>query len=481
MPPRKKRTYELPPGRLWPNTPSGNPLEIEVFGATGEYASGKTLLGLSIAPGVHPKGHDFAGQPRMLLLDFEKSAGAYGGAKCQRVDVPVRMLELHGGKYGPRQVFDWFLETIEKVKPGQFDVIMADPVTDVEAGMVEYVKVNCQQFGLTSKQVDKAGGLLWGAVKDYWKQVLLKLSTRCRCFYFTSHLRDEWKGDRPSGRRERKGKETLMELASLYVWLERKPDAEGNVPAVPSAICEEPWGKNRISDTWIDDKGGFHIDPLLPPRISKCTVDEIRCYIANPPDHAKLKDGERVREEEFTEEEKLRLEVVKAEAERDTEGSRLAQLTRRAELQSQMQVQGGTTNDNPSGTTTQLATDDSSVAEKEKADVPPPTQEEVDKAKAEADEAIEAVESEGKRLAAEAPPETAMEGTEAASKATRGQVKEIERLFGELTFNAARQAKILGMAKVAEPGELARKDANFLIERLIATVAEHAKQESAGN
>ena len=475
---RRKRTYELPPGRLWPDTPSGNPLEIEVFGATGEYKSGKTLLGLSIAPGVHPEGHDFAGQPRTLLFDFEKSAGTYGGTGCKRVDVPVVMMEKFDGKYGPRQVYEWFQSQIEAVQPGQYDVIQADPITDIESGLVDYVKGNCQQFGLTPVQIQKSGGLLWGAVKDYWKSVLLKLSTRCQCFYFTSHLRDEWKGDRPSGKRQPKGKETLMELASLYLWLERNSDTEGNIPAVPSGIVL----KERLADTSMDNEGRLQVTALMPPRLPIASVEAIRQYIASPPDYKKLKDGERVIEGVMSDEEKLRLEVTKAEAERDTEGSRLAQLTRRAELQSQMQAQAqaGTTNDNPVQTTTQLATGDA-PAVAEKADVPPPTQAEVDKATIDAEAAVKSAEAEGERLQAEAPAEDAMEGTEAAGKATRAQVMEIERLFDELKFNAARQAKILGMAKVSEPGELSRADANFLIERLTAKATEQQEREPAGN
>lgn len=337
---RRKVDITLPDGRLFPNTPSGSALNIEVFGATGPFSSGKTILGLTIAPGVHPEGHPFAGQPRTLLLDFEKSAGTYGGTGCRRIDVPAKLLELQGNRYTPLETFRWFYDLIEnQVKPWQFDVIMADPVTDIESGLVEYVKAHCGDFGLTSAQVSKGGGLVWGAVKDFWKQVLLKLGAKCQCFYFTSHLRQVWQGNTPTNRQEPKGKETLMELASLYLWLDRKPDDKGNVPNVPAATVL----KSRLADTLIDDNGLLRVIQLLPPRIPEATIGAIRQYIANPPDYAKLREDERVRETVMSDDEKLLVKLATAEAEKEVEGARLAQLSRRTELQAQARAASAAT------------------------------------------------------------------------------------------------------------------------------------------
>lgn len=466
MAPRKKG-FELPAGRLWPNTPSGNPLAIEVFGATGEYKSGKTLLGLSIAPGVHPAGHPFAGKPRTLLLDFEKSAGTYGGTGCERIDVPTEMLAKHQGKYGPKQVFEWFQGRIDSTQPGQYDVIMADPITDIESGLLEYVKTNCQQFGLTPDQMRKAGGLLWGAVKDYWKLVLLKLSSRCQCFYFTSHLRDEWKGDRPSGKRQPKGKETLMELASLYLWLDRSPSKEGSVPAVPSALVF----KERLADTRINADGQLEIVLLLPPRLEQATVDEIRRYIANPPNYSRLLPKERVPDQEFTPEEKLRLELARAEAERETETSRLALLERRAQLQA-----------------AQIAAQEKAGEEggKRKRNQPdrdqPARQEVIDRLKAEAEGELKTAKEMEKTLtetrggpvvAIQPPSQGEIQKADdvpppptAPGKATRTQAMEIERLFHAVGFDEAKQQSLLQRAKAATPADLSRELAHALIEKL---------------
>ena len=327
---KQKPTPTLLPGRLWPNAPSGSPVEIEVFGATGEYKSGKTLLGLSIAPGPHPEGHEFAGKPRTLYLDYEKSGGTYQGLGCCRIDVPVVMQDHMKGKpYRPLDVFKWFLEMLDHVKPNQFDVIMKDPITDIESGLVEYVKQNCTQFGLTQNQIAKSGGLLWGAVKDYWKQVLLKLSAKCKCFYFTSHLRDVWSGNTPiKGQREPKGKNTLLELSSLYLWLDREPRDGKPTPAKPAANVL----KERLADTSFDDAGNVNIVQLMPPRLPIATVDAIRQHIVAPPDYAKLKKGERVIEQGLSDDDKLRMQEHIAEADRDAQESRLALMGRQAEI-----------------------------------------------------------------------------------------------------------------------------------------------------
>lgn len=322
--------YLIPQGRLWPNTPSGAPLSIEVFGATGAYKSGKTLLGLSIAPGVHPGGHPFEGKARTLYLDFEKSGGTYGGTGCCRIDVPAKMLELTKGHYRPLDVFLWFLDLVEnKIQPKQFDVIVCDPITDIESGQVDWVKANSKLFGLTEGQINKGGGLLWGAVKDSWKQILLKLATKCQCFYFTAHLRQVWEGNTPvAGKKEPKGKDTLMELSSLYLWLEREPDKKGIVSPVPAAVVL----KERLADTCMAADGQLSIVQLLPPRLPVATVDAIRTYIANPPDYASLAPAERVVEKELTEQEKLQLQLQISENQKETEQNRVALLARQEEL-----------------------------------------------------------------------------------------------------------------------------------------------------
>lgn len=329
----KQAEYMLLPGRLWPNTPSGAAIEIEVFGATGEFQSGKSLLGLSIAPGKHPAGHAFEGQPRTLYCDLEKSGATYGGTGCNRIDVPAEMAKIYGNTWTARQLAEWFVKLPTVVKPGQYDVIHVDPINDVESGIVDLVKSNPQAHGYSKAQMDNSTALLMAAMKAYWKRTLMEFSRVCKTFFFTTHLRDEFKGGKPTGRREARGKETLYELASLYLWLERKPDEKGNLPQVPSAICVPPYGKHRLADTSINEETGELITvDLLPPRIPVATVAAIRGYIANPPNYGKLKESERVIEEKETEADMERLKMARAQAESEAANAKMALVDRQEKL-----------------------------------------------------------------------------------------------------------------------------------------------------
>ena len=218
---KRKHQYTLESGLLWPKAPSGYEMRIEIFGATGEHNTGKTLLGHQIAPGSHPSGHPFAGQPRTTIFDLEKSSSTFGGTGAERIDVPTEMLQAYGDKtYGPLETLFWVFKKIESYQPGQRDVFMFDPANDLEAGVCEYVRRNPDKFNLTPEQLRKAGGLFWGAVKDFWKQLLLKASARCQCVFFTTHLRDVWQGNQPVvGKREPKGKERFSNwLRSTFGW-----------------------------------------------------------------------------------------------------------------------------------------------------------------------------------------------------------------------------------------------------------------------
>ena len=412
-----KKKVEIPEGRLWPNTPSGAPLAIEVFGATGAYRSGKTLLGLSIAPGSHPEGHPYAGKPRTLYHDWEKSGGTYGGTGCERIDVPAKLLELKRDRYKPIDAYLWFEEQIEqRLKPGQYDVWVVDPITDIESGMVDWVKHNCEQFGLSSNQINKSGGLLWGAVKAHWKQILLKLATKVQCFYFTSHLRQVWEGNSPiRGKYEPKGKETLMELASLYLWLDREPDKDGKVPSVPAATVL----KERLSDTVMTEDGQLQIIQLMPPRLPVASVQAIRDYIANPPNYSRLKEGEKVIEKELSEDDKLQMQLRIAEAENETEQNRVVRLAKQEELKRlslQQAANAPQNSDQTAALQEQQRRKNEAAAKQEEA--------EIRQQKAEAEAAIAKANEEGKKLM--------QENDSANPLVTSEQIAEAKELFGKL-------------------------------------------------
>ena len=303
-----------PSTTLWPNG-----RKVEVIGLTGDFGSGKTIFGLSICPGE-----------KTLVYDFEKSSSAYQSLGFDRVDMADEMLRRLPKGYKPVDLFRWWYDHIRSIKPGQYTVIMVDPISEIEAGIVEYISERPQEFGLTPNQIRNSAGLMWGKMKDFWKSILQDIAARCETFVFTSHLRSVWKGNAPTGKKSAKGKETLMELASLYLWMDRKADEKGNVPDVPAANVL----KSRLADHRFIDGELKWID-LLPPRLPKATPAAIRNYILNPPDFSKLKPSERFVEEKATEEELAAMRLATAEAERDTELARVERIKRIDEAKEQ--------------------------------------------------------------------------------------------------------------------------------------------------
>ncbi len=301
---------------IWPGG-----IKIEVLGVTGEYAAGKTLFLLTIDP------------TNTLLFDFEKSAGTYEGLGFRRIDVPEVMGRKFPDGYKPIDTFRLWLTAIESIEPGKHSVIAVDTIGDIETGLADYVKSKHSDYGFkTAAAFEAMGGVFWGNVKSFWKQVLAGLATKCQTFAFTSHLRQKWVGGAPTTKREPTGKATLFELTSLYLWLERPTDKHGKQPDKPSANVL----KSRLADTRINpDTGEPEVIPTLPPRLPVATPAAIRKYILTPPDYAKLKVGERIQEKVMSADEKLLIENETAKAQQATQETALARLDRQAVLREQ--------------------------------------------------------------------------------------------------------------------------------------------------
>ena len=286
-------------------------IPIEVMGLTGDFASGKTLFALSISPGI-----------TTLIYDTEKSAKPYLSLGFNRIDLPGEMLKSHPSGFKPIDLFLFWWKDIKAIRPGKYRVIVLDTVSEIESGLVAYVRANPTEFGYTAAQFARAQALVWGAVKDLWKAILTDLASRCETFVFTSHLKREFAGDRPTSTKTPKGKETLMELASLYLWLDRSTDKKGNQPAAPSATVL----KSRLSSMVVLPNGLMDIRPSLPPRLPIATPASVRFYLDNPPDYDKLKADERIKETEISEAEIEALKLARAEAERDAAALQLERM-----------------------------------------------------------------------------------------------------------------------------------------------------------
>jgi len=297
------QTETRPP--IWGGT------QIPIIGLAGEKFSGKTLFASSIDP------------TRTLMIDLEKSSATYNIPYKKRFDL-YDELQASGVSENPSPLdaFLWFKKTCEEIKPGEFSVLAVDPITDIEAGLADWVRQNPKQFGRSEAQYAKASGLMWADVKNWWKMFLGMLSAKVETFVFTAHMGNEWKGTSPTSKRVPKGKETLFELASLYLLVERKPDEKGKVSDAPSAIVL----KSRLAKTVIYENGEISISPILPPRLAVATPKAIREYEINPPDYKKLKKSELAPEEHMSEEDLLAMRAQVAADERETEQLKLNRL-----------------------------------------------------------------------------------------------------------------------------------------------------------
>jgi len=302
------------PPPLWPQP-------IPIIGGTGKKWSGKSVFGLNICP-----------QPNATLVyDFEQSTTSYEqerariGAPFVRIDVQKEMHNYKDEKgnypyrsgYKPINLFMWWIKHVRSLEAGKYRVIMADPVTDLERGLTDWVAANPEYFGHTANQYQKMSGVMWGDVKDFEKIVLADITARCETFYFTAHIGAEFKGNTATGKEKAKGKETLYELASVYLWFERDPDSTGTRPNIPSARVEK--GRLMVSELIDEEVVSYSV---LPPRLPQATPKAIREYFKNPAGKVALKDTEKAREESMSADDRLRLEVAKAEAERDAAQAR---------------------------------------------------------------------------------------------------------------------------------------------------------------
>lgn len=287
------------PKPLWPNGQ-----KLEIIGLTGEFASGKTLFGLTIAPA------------QTLVFDTEKSCGPYEQLGFTRVDL-TKLSNLK-----PIELFEKWWAGIKQIPIGKYRVGMLDTVSEIESGLADWVEQNPGEFGHTKGQYDKMEGLFWGDVKEFWKRILSDLASRFETFVFTAHLRNVWEGGRPTGKRSPKGKETLMELTSLYLHLERKADDKGRVADKPSARVL----KTRLAYAAVDEAGDITIKPILPPYLHEATPAAIRRYIEQPADYAKLKKSELLPEERLSDDQRLTMQAGMAEANRDAEQAKLSRM-----------------------------------------------------------------------------------------------------------------------------------------------------------
>jgi hypothetical protein len=280
--------------------PSLWPKPIPVIGVTGPIGSGKTTFGLLIDP------------TRTLIYDEENSSKSYEDFGAVRVDVHKELHAKFPAGYKPIQAFEWWLADVRSRPAGKFSVIMLDTVGLIENGLVDYVEANPGAFGHTPAQhKNQNGAMKWGDVSKFWKQTLLDLSARCEAFVFTTHMTDVRANGEATGKLKPKGNKVLMEIASLYLELERKRNSKGETPEQPSAKVI----KSRLVTAPVADAatGELKVHRILPPYLPVATPHAIRQYFAKPAGD-QLRPDEQLPEEKLSDDDKLQLQAKIAEA-----------------------------------------------------------------------------------------------------------------------------------------------------------------------
>jgi hypothetical protein len=248
----------LKSGKLWPKP-------LTLIGGSGKHESGKTLFGLSICPG-----------PQTLVYDFEDSSKPYvDQIGFEMIDVPDLMIKKYN-RIAQEETFCWWRDHILSQPTGKHRVLMVDPISDIEAGLKMWVQKRPQDFGYTSNQFARMEGVLWECVKAYWKSLLLQIANRVETFYFVAHTKREWVGNTPTPNLLPRGKQTLFELSSLYLFFDRTP-VDGRKPQKPAANVL----KSRVVEAKIVN-GELVATAVLPPRLPEATPQAIRHYMLHP-------------------------------------------------------------------------------------------------------------------------------------------------------------------------------------------------------
>lgn len=311
------KTQPPPPGKQGDPQPAADlgplfPIRLPLIGVCGEFKSGKTSFILSIDPG-----------PKTRLYDFELSSASYTELPFDRVDVFDEMLKAFPKGHKPSQMWEWWRGHVAAIQPGRFSVIGIDTVSPLESALGEWL-MEKPLAGRTRRQyVNNLGqptGLFWGDLKSVWESVLKDAASRCECLAFSAQMGTVYAGNAPTQKRKAKGKETLHQLASLYLRLERKPNAKGELPREPSALIE----KERVNRmAVVPGTRKLVITPLLPPRLPVATPEAIRAYMLAPPDYSRLKPEEMAPEERMSDDERAEVRARTAEAEAITAQARV--------------------------------------------------------------------------------------------------------------------------------------------------------------
>lgn len=294
---------------LWPNG-----ITIPFLGVTGDFGSGKSLFTVLIDP------------ENTIAFDFHRGLTTYQFLGFKHVDMVSQLMAKCPSGWSAQKAYELLVHLVRQIEPGKYSVGTIDAISDIEAGITDYVRSQYKKHGFsTAEKFESMSGQFWKAVRTEEEEFLNLLSGKFSTVAWTTHLRTKYRSNRPTDDKEPMGKSTLSKYATLYLWLERSPRPDGTVPDLPSATVL----KGRVVAP-IREDGKLKIGKVLPDHFPEASADTIRKYIINPPDWSNLPEELRVRERELTESERLRLQAQIAEDQRIAAESQISAAEKQA-------------------------------------------------------------------------------------------------------------------------------------------------------
>ena len=179
-----------------------------------------------------------------------------------------------GKDYKPIAFFNLIMGILDTIKPGQFEVIIFDNFTQLEAGIADFAEAHIGEMSnITPGQVKNMSQLTWPAKRIMYGRVLDAFLEKAPTVILTTHLKDKWVGNIRTEAQIPQCQKPLTEKASLRIWLRHNPNNEAPIGLVLKRISKSIW----------DEKAGKIIPvSVLPRKLDPCTWDVINHYIDNP-------------------------------------------------------------------------------------------------------------------------------------------------------------------------------------------------------
>jgi hypothetical protein len=294
------------------------PLPIpEIVVVTGPYGCGKSTFTLGTG----------APMERTLVIDFEKSQKSFAAQlPVTYVDMQAILAKEYPSGYKNLDLYSSTTKTVDmNLQPDTFDILVLDNASCFEDGILAYVEKNPAEFGYSPNQFNNMSGLKWGCVKTKYAQLLTRWASKVKMIFIVVHLKDKWVGNAVQkdafGQpvQEPKGKETLDQLSSLFVWLEHGPKGIPSAKVLKCRIDRKVYIADPSQPPFpipteylgeLKGEPGVVSIPVLPLRLPKCTWAEIREYMRNPADLMNPKEGETLSEKQMSEDDRLKLRAI---------------------------------------------------------------------------------------------------------------------------------------------------------------------------